>query len=429
MNQSLRAPGHLLRQYMVVTAAYWAFTLSDGALRMLVIFHFHGLGYSTLDIALLFIFYEFFGVLTNLAGGWIGARYGLRLTLWSGLLLQVVALLMLVPVAESWPKLLSVVYVMAAQALSGIAKDLSKMSAKSAIKTVVPMEAGQEQQGEHRLFRWVAVLTGSKNALKGVGFFLGGAALFWLGFAGSVSAMAVGLALAWLLTLSLPSAMGKMKQKPAFAAMFSKSRGINVLSLARFFLFGARDVWFVVALPVFLEMTMDWNFWQVGGFMGLWVVGYGLVQAMAPSLRRLWGQRQAPGPGAVQFWAAILMVIPALMAVALWRSTVPGTMVQGGTAVILGLAVFGLVFAMNSSIHSYMVLAYTEAEDVSLNVGFYYMANASGRLLGTVLSGLVFQLAGGGTGGMGSCLWVSALLVALSWVASGWLPRPRPSVA
>ena len=244
----------------------------------------------------------------------------------------------------------------------------------------------------------MAILTGSKNALKGVGFFLGGAALFWLGFAGSVGAMAVVLVLAWLLTLSLPAAMGKMKRKPAFTAVFSKSRGINVLSLARFFLFGARDVWFVVALPVFLEMSMAWNFWQVGGFMGLWVVGYGLVQATAPGLRRLWGQRQATGPRAVQFWAAVLMAIPALMAVALWRTTLPGATVQGSTAVILGLAVFGLVFAMNSSVHSYMVLAYTEAEDVSLNVGFYYMANAGGRLLGTVLSGLVFQLAGGGAG-------------------------------
>ena len=429
MNPSLRAPGPLLRPYMVVTAAYWAFTLSDGALRMLVIFHFHGLGYTTLDIALLFVFYEFFGVLTNLTGGWIGARYGLRLTLRSGLLLQVVALLMLVPVAEDWPKLLSVVYVMAAQALSGIAKDLSKMSAKSAVKTVAPVEAGQEQKGEYTLFRWVAVLTGSKNALKGVGFFLGGAALFRLGFAGSVGAMAVGLLLAWLLTLSLPADMGKMKQKPAFTAVFSQSRGINVLSLARFFLFGARDVWFVVALPVFLEMGMGWNFWQAGGFMGLWVVGYGLVQATAPGLRRLWGQHQAPGPGAVQFWAAALMVIPALMAVALWRSTMPGAAVQGGAAVISGLAVFGLVFAMNSSIHSYMVLAYTEAEDVSLNVGFYYMANAGGRLLGTVLSGLVFQLAGGGAGGMGACLWGSALLVALSWGASLRLPRLRSSTA
>ncbi len=427
MDQSLSAANSPLRQYMVVTMAYWAFTLSDGALRMLVIFHFHGLGYSTLDIALLFIFYEFFGVVTNLAGGWIGARYGLRLTLWSGLLLQIVALLMLVPVGETWPKLLSVVYVMGAQALSGIAKDLSKMSAKSAIKTVVPVTEGQEQQGARTLFRWVAILTGSKNALKGVGFFLGGAALFWLGFAGSVTAMAVGLLLAWLLTLSLPAAMGKMKQKPAFTAMLSKSRGINVLSLARFFLFGARDVWFVVALPVFLEMTMDWNFWQVGGFMGLWVMGYGLVQAMAPSLRRLWGHSHAPGAGAVQFWSAVLMAIPALMAVALWQSTLPGTLVQGGTAVFLGLTIFGLVFAMNSSIHSYMVLAYTEAENVSLNVGFYYMANAAGRLLGTVLSGLVFQLAGGGTGGMAACLWGSALLVACSYGASLWLPRPQHS--
>ena len=152
-----------LQQYGIVTANYWAFTLTDGALRMLVVFHFHQLGYTTLEIAFLFLFYEFFGVVTNLYGGWIGARYGLRLTLWVGTLLQILSLLMLIPVAASWPKLLSVIYVMAAQAISGIAKDLNKMSAKSAIKTVVPETPDDEQQGQKQLFKWVAILTGSKT--------------------------------------------------------------------------------------------------------------------------------------------------------------------------------------------------------------------------------------------------------------------------
>ncbi len=406
-----------LQQYAVVTASYWAFTLTDGALRMLVVFHFHQLGYSTLEIAFLFLFYEAFGILTNLYGGWLGARFGLRLTLWAGLLLQIVALLMLVPVSASWPKLFSLLYVMVAQAISGIAKDLNKMSAKSAIKTVVPETPADPGKGEQQLFRWVAILTGSKNALKGVGFFLGGVLLTSLGFSASVAAMAGGLFLALLGTLVLPAAIGRMKQKPGFAALFSKSAGINILSLARFFLFGARDVWFVVALPVFLEATLGWRFWEVGTFMGLWVIGYGAIQGSAPALRRAWGSSGPPGPQAVQFWSGVLTAIPALIAVALWRESA-----HPGVAIVVGLAAFGAVFAMASSIHSYMVLAYTDAESVSLNVGFYYMANAAGRLVGTLLSGAVFL-----GGGMPACLWCSALLVGLSWLTSLRLPPvPRP---
>jgi len=407
-----------LQQYMVVTGAYWAFTLSDGALRMMVVFHFHQLGYSTLEIAGLFLFYEFFGILTNLYGGWLGARFGLRLTLWAGLALQIVALLLLVPVSASWPKLVSVVYVMGAQAISGIAKDLSKMSAKSAIKTVVasspslsPGEGGGDQ-GEHQLFQWVAVLTGSKNALKGLGFFAGGLLLAAVGFGGSVTILAALLALALLATINLPADIGKMKQKPAFTELFCKSEAINRLSLARFFLFGARDVWFVVALPVFLEAVLGWRFWEVGGFMGLWVIGYGIVQASAPALRRSWGQTSPPGPAAVQFWSALLTAIPALIAIALWRQVG-----HPGVAIVVGLTAFGVVFAMNSSIHSYLILAYTDADSVSLNVGFYYMANAGGRLLGTLLSGGVYL-----HGGMQACLWVSALFVGLSWLSSLRLP-------
>ena len=408
-----------LQQYSVVTANYWAFTLTDGALRMLVVFHFHELGYSTLEIALLFLFYEFFGVITNLYGGWIGARYGLRLTLWVGTLLQILALVMLIPVSGTWPKALSVIYVMAAQAISGIAKDLNKMSAKSAIKTVVGSEPGGTDKSNQQLFRWVAILTGSKNALKGVGFFLGGLLLTALGFNAAVGWMAAGLALAFLITLVLPAEIGKMKSKPAFSALLSKSKGINVLSLARFFLFGARDVWFVVALPVFLEAALGWTFWEIGGFMGLWVIAYGIVQGSAPGLRRLWGQSQSPGASAVQFWSALLTAIPALIAIALWRNA------DVGIAITAGLAAFGVVFAMNSSIHSYMVLAYTDQDNVSLNVGFYYMANAAGRLVGTLLSGAVFMIGGSEAGGMQACLWASSLLVLLSSLVSLRLPAIR----
>ena len=405
-----------LQQYGVVTANYWAFTLTDGALRMLVVFHFHELGYSTLEIASLFLFYEFFGVVTNLYGGWIAARYGLRLTLWLGTLLQIAALLMLVPVASSWPKLVSVIYVMAAQAISGIAKDLNKMSAKSAIKTVLQGLPETTNEAEHQLFRWVAILTGSKNALKGVGFFLGGLLLTALGFNQTVAWMAGGLAAAFLVTLVLPSHIGKMKAKPGFSSLFSKSQAINMLSLARFFLFGARDVWFVVALPVFLEVSFGWDFWKIGGFLGLWVIGYGCVQGLAPAIRRLWGKSTNPGPSTVQFWSALLTAIPGLIAVALWRE------VDASIAVIAGLAAFGVVFAMNSSIHSYMVLAYTDQDNVSLNVGFYYMANAAGRLLGTLLSGSIFMLGRNATAGLQVCLVTSSLLVFLSWVSSLRLP-------
>ena len=398
-----------LQQYGVVTANYWAFTLTDGALRMLVVFHFHQLGYSSLEIAFLFLFYEFFGILTNLGGGWLAARLGLRFTLRAGTLLQILALLMLVPVSASWPKLTSVIYVMAAQALSGIAKDLNKMSAKGAIKAVLSSDSADADQ---QLFRWVAILTGSKNALKGVGFFLGGVLLAALGFGGAVGAMAAALSLAFLLTLVLPAELGRMTSKPAFSSLFSRSDGINVLSLARFFLFGARDVWFVVALPVFLEASLGWRFWEVGTFMGLWVIGYGLVQASTPALRRSWGQDGPPGPKAVRFWAAVLSAIPALIALALARQVA-----HPGLAVVIGLAAFGVVFAINSAIHSAMVLLYSDAEGVSLNVGFYYMANAGGRLVGTLLSGWVYL-----QGGLQACLWCSALLVALSWLSSLRLP-------
>ena len=412
-----------IQQYSVVTANYWAFTLTDGALRLLVVGHFHELGYTTLQIALLFLFYEFFGIITNLYGGWIGARYGLRLTLWIGTILQIIALFMLIPVKEDWPVIFSVAYVMVAQAVSGIAKDLNKMSAKSAVKTVVPETNDGNDTGQKQLFKWVAILTGSKNALKGVGFFLGGLLYKLFGFNNAVGIMGFGLCIAFLLTLILPGEIGKMKTKPAFNDLFSKSNAINILSAARFFLFGARDVWFVVALPVFLDMAFGWDYMEIGLFLGAWVIGYGIVQASAPAIRKIWGQKESPDRKAIQFWSAVLMVIPSLIGVALWRESSPSI------AIILGLTIFGFVFAMNSSTHSYMILAYSDNEKVSLNVGFYYMANAAGRLIGTLLSGLLFMIGRNASLGFQYCLYFSSLLIFLSWISSLKLPSFKQSLS
>lgn len=391
-----------VRQYFLVTGNYWAFTLTDGALRMLVVLHFHALGYTPLQIAALFLFYEIFGVVTNLVGGYLGAHLGLNRTMNIGLALQVIALLMLaVPAA-----LLTIPWVMAAQALSGIAKDLNKMSAKSSIKLLVP----GDQQGT--LYKWVAILTGSKNALKGVGFFLGGALLALMGFKGAVVAMATVLAIIWVASLVLLKRdLGKAKAKPKFRDILSKSPAINILSAARMFLFGARDVWFVVALPVYLSTAFGWDFWMVGGFLAAWIIGYGLVQSFAPAITGKKNGRVPDGKAAF-VWALMLAGLPVLIALGLDAGLAAKPVLLGG------LMVFGALFAVNSSLHSYLIVSYAKEDGVSLDVGFYYMSNAMGRLIGTVLSGWLFQ-----TYGLAACLWVSSIFVLLAAVISLRLPR------
>jgi predicted MFS family arabinose efflux permease len=392
-----------VRNYLVVTGGYWAFTVTDGAIRMLVVLYFHLLGYSPFEVAMLFLFYEFFGIVTNLVGGWLGARIGLNLTMHIGMGMQVVALLLLT-LPDAW---LSVPYVMAAQALSGIAKDLNKMSAKASVK----MLAGDG--GESKLFRWVAALTGSKNALKGAGFFVGAALLEWIGFRGALAVLAGLLLVVLIVTaLLLPKGVGKMKSKPKFTQVFSNTPAINWLSAARFFLFGSRDVWFVVGLPVFLYSVLGWSFTQVGGFIALWVICYGMVQASAPRLIRRSHHGRGPGGGTARLWAFILAAFPAAMALALQYGLDPALVI------VTGLVLFGVVFAINSAVHSYLILAYSDFDKVSMNVGFYYMANAGGRLAGTVLSGLVYQ-----TQGLTGCLWWSAAFVLAATVLSFKLPE------
>jgi len=379
-----------LRQYGLITINYWAFTLTDGALRMLIVLYFYQLGYDALAIAWLFLFYEFFGVVTNLVGGWLGARIGLNRTMNLGLLCQAIALgALLVP--DAW---LTLGWVMAAQALSGIAKDLNKMSAKAGLKSLVPV--GQNA----RLFKWVAALTGSKNTLKGVGFFLGGFLLWSVGFWWAIaSLLMIILAAGCASALLLQSDLGKSRVRPKFSQVFANSAPLNWLSLARLCLFAARDVWFVVALPISLASHYGWSHSRVGAFFALWIIGYGVVQGLTPQLLANFKQ---PTDGRRAFFAALPLFGSMLLLLGLYATQ---DLSANGLTLLLGL--FGVFFAINSSIHSYLIVAWARTDGASLDVGFYYMSNAMGRLIGTVLSGYLYV-----SYGLAACLLAATLLLA-----------------
>ncbi|WP_109563750.1 organoarsenical effux MFS transporter ArsJ [Jannaschia seohaensis] len=398
-----------MKGYAAVTGAYWAFMLTDGALRMLVLLHFYTLGFSPLQLAWLFVLYEIAGIVTNLSAGWLAARFGLALTLHLGLGLQVVALVALTRLDPAWAVGTSVLYVMLVQGASGVAKDLAKTASKSAVKLLVP---------EGGLFKWVAALTGSKNAIKGLGFFVGAGLLAGLGFEAALGTMA-GVLMAVLIAVLafLPAGLSGGVKGTKFREVLSSDPRINWLSAARTFLFGARDVWFVVALPIWLSATLAEDgaeraaFLVTGSFMALWVIGYGAMQASTP---RLLGKGSV---GKALAWAGILAALVAGTAAA--HAAIPGQ----AWPVLVGLMAFGLAFAVNSALHSYLILHFAGAKRVTMDVGFYYMANAAGRLMGTVLSGLCFQL-----GGLGLSLGVSAAMVLISALALTRIPeRPLPA--
>lgn len=391
--------------YILVTLAYWFFMLTDGALRMLVLLHFHELGYNPVQLAFLFLLYEVAGIVTNLTGGWIGSRYGLKITLFSGLALQIIALLGLTLVSPDWSAALSVAFVMLVQAMSGVAKDLTKMSSKSSVKLLV--KESEDQSHQATLFKWVAALTGSKNAIKGFGFFVGGLLLSTLGFKAALYSMAGLVAVILVLSLiSIRGNFGQSKSKSKFTSIFSKSRAINLLSFARAFLFASRDVWFVVGLPIFLHDVLGWSFTQVGTLMASWVIGYGFIQAIAPKIVKIkkgYPDALERAVHAARSWSFPLAALCILMALSLAFSFYPTYILVGG------LFIFGFIFAVNSSVHSYLILAYTDSDSVSLNVGFYYMANACGRLMGTLLSGTAYLL-----GGLQACLYTSAATILIA---------------
>ena len=400
-----------IKSYGLVTGAYWSLTLTDGALRMVVLLHFHELGFGPLELSFLFLSYEFMGILTNLFGGIAGSKFGLEQTLKTGLLIQIFALIAISFVQPSWGKLLSVAFVMSCQAFSGIAKDLTKMSSKSAVKFVVPEDGSSGRQS--RLFRWVAVLTGSKNALKGVGFFVGSALLSSCGYRASLLLLASIVAAALLTVLVwLDERIGKSSKSIPNRIWASTYPAVNRLSIARFFLFGSRDIWFVVALPIFLDETLGWSFEGIGAFLAVWVIGYGIIQSGAPSVIRLKG-----ASGVIQtstrLWSFILMLFTILLTLLVAND------IAKSATVIVGLLLFGVLFALNSSLHSYLILAFTEDDnDVAVNVGLYYSANAFGRLFGTLLSGLTYLW-----GGLSAALFTCCVFLAANWLISFSFPK------
>ena len=402
--------------YITVTAAYWAFMLTDGALRMLVLLHFHTLGFSPVQLAYLFVLYEIAGVITNLSAGWIAARFGLTWTLYAGLFLQVLALLALSQLDPAWSITASVVFVMLVQGLSGVAKDLAKMSSKSAVKILAPARGDG-------LFRWVAILTGSKNAVKGSGFLLGAVLLAVFGFVPSVLTMAAVLFFILIgVVIGMPKGLPVGRKDAKFSEVFSKNRNINWLSAARLFLFGARDVWFVVGIPIYFyavlsDGTIDSNrtaFFMIGTFMAVWTILYGIVQGSAPRILKVASRSDAEILVLAKRWVGLLIIVPAFLAGLVWLGPQPSNLLTA--IIVLGLLVFGGTFAVNSALHSFLILSLTDAKRVTMDVGFYYMANSVGRLVGTVLSGFTYQM-----GGLSLCLGTAAVMISLGWLGTSQL--------
>ncbi|MHC4375235.1 MAG: organoarsenical effux MFS transporter ArsJ [Planctomycetota bacterium] len=380
--------------YLRVSLGYGAFTLTDGALRMLVLLHLHAVGCSPLEIAGILAVYELLGVVTNLAAGGLGARLGLKPLISSGLALQALALGGLALLGEV-PALTGLLIT---QGVSGVAKDLVKTGAKSSVKRLAPDGEGGP------LLRWVAWLTGSKNALKGAGFFLGGALLAWVGFVGACWSLAgIVLAGACVALPSLPRLSSKQGRDARRAGV--PSAQIRWLSAARMFLFASRDAWFAVALPLYLRAALGWSLESVGAFLAAWVVAYGFVQASAP---RWLGGRSGGDARRLFACTAGLLAPLAALGLALALELAPSWTVPAG------LALYGLVFALCSALHSYLIVAYSEEASVAQRVGFYYSANALGRLGGTLASGALFQWAGSGREGLLACLAGSAGCVLLA---------------
>ncbi len=395
-----------VRNYAVVTASYWGFTLTDGALRMLVLLHFYSLGYTPFMLAFLFLLYEAAGIFANLGGGWLAARFGIPRMLMTGISLQILGLMLLSALDPGWSAALSVTWVVAAQGIAGVAKDITKTASKSAIKAT-------SEGGSGQLFKWVAWFTGSKNAMKGLGFFIGGLLLETIGFRGALWAMAAALAVVLVgIAVSLPRALGKAKASKSFREFFAKSRSINLMAAARVFLFGSRDVWFVVGLPVFLY-SQGWRYMEVAGFIASWTIGYGLVQAIAPSVVRRSPDGLSREVPEARLWGAVLTAIPLALALLLGTTH----MARLDLAITVGLGIFGFAFAVISSLHSYLILAYAGSEKAAEDVGFYYAANAAGRLIGILLSGVLTQAAG-----LAGCLWGSTAMLALCLVVTLLLP-------
>mmetsp|Transcript_19708 Transcript_19708/g.29246 ORF Transcript_19708/g.29246 Transcript_19708/m.29246 type:complete len:265 (+) Transcript_19708:113-907(+) len=160
-----------LRPFVIISSSYLLFTITDGAARLIVLLHAYNKSFSAFEVALMFTLYELAGVVTNLLAGIMGAKWGIKVTLLTGLLLQLVSYGLLFGWQDDWSKEQAILYVTMAQMWGGVAKDLTKLGGKTITKLVTPEEQ------ETKLFKLVSLITGWKNSLKGVGYFLGSALL------------------------------------------------------------------------------------------------------------------------------------------------------------------------------------------------------------------------------------------------------------
>ncbi|TPX61762.1 hypothetical protein SpCBS45565_g07185 [Spizellomyces sp. 'palustris'] len=415
-----------MKDFYVIAAGYILFTLTDTAVRMIVLFGLWQRHFQALNIAIMFSSYEALGVVTNLFGGIMGSRLGLRFCLLLGLLLQLVGISLLFVLdrqdVSQWSQAGVTGYVVFAQSFSGAAKDLVKLAGKSSTKLATKAAKSREADAGDPLFKLVAWLTGAKNSVKGLGFLIGAVLINYAGLWRALLVMVV------LTLLPLPGVwmwldprlgISKDQQRLTLREIFDKGRDVNMLSLARVFLFGSRDLWFEIALPIWLRAQFDWNFTASGAFLAVWIIIYGAVQTITPQyiLKPL---KMYPFKRAklLVIWTGLLMIITA--AIAAYLTAVrnkPITDQKTATLLIIsiGLAVFAFVFAVNSSIHSYLIVAYAAKDKVAINVGFYYCANAFGRLTGTLLSGFMFQYYG-----IWVCIWTSVGFLAICTIITAF---------
>ena len=408
--------GSALGPFVVVSLSYVLFTMTDGAVRMLTLMHAHAIGFTAMEVATTFTLYELCGAGTNLAAGVAGARFGIRGTLVCGLVLQLAGLGTLFAWDASWSRGRAMAFVTCAQALCGVAKDLTKLGGKTVTKLVTPDDA------QRSLFKLVSGITGLKNSFKGVGYFIGAAML-------GVSYEAALWTQIGLIVVALPFAifgldasLGKVSKKNiTLGAVFKQNRNMNVLSLSRVFLFGSRDLWFEVPLPFFLRSAegMGWPRSAVGALLAGYIIFYGQLQTWTPQAFLAPLRQNPPNKHAAVVWNFALVSVPlflgAFVQSAMFRDH-PGETTAKTVVIFIGVFVFAFLFAVNSAIHSYLVIKYAEGNKVAINVGYYYMANAFGRLIGTIVSGALYSYVGSAVEGFAACFWASSVFVLLSAV-------------
>ena len=376
---------------------------------MIVLLHFFHLGYSPFILALLFLLYEFVGIFSNLTGGWLTSKFGIKRIILFGFSLQIIGILSLSFVDNSWNLFLSLIWIIVFQGICGIAKDLTKTASKSAIKV------SSETDSKGNLFKLVSWFTGSKNSIKGIGFFLGGFLIQLMDFKLALWFLLLLLLLGFIIiSFFIPKTFGIFKPSKRITELLSKSSPINFLSLSRVFMFGSRDIWFVVGLPVFLY-SQNWSFWMVGSFLAIWTIGYGLIQGLTPLIINRSSDGISKEVMASKFWVFILTIISGILFVELFFNFLN---IEKLILITAFLIIFGIVFAINSSLHSYLILAFSSSSKTTEDIGFYYAANAVGRFFGTLLSGLLYQF-----GSIELCLFGTFIFLVVCLFFTMYLPN------